>query len=159
MYIYFLFLGIIVGGALLFKLYFSELEIKQKKALHYKKKQYLLTQAERKFFEVLEQAVGDKYYIFPQIHLASLLYVEKRDREWQKYFNKIIKKSVDFVLCDKQYLSPVIAIELNDSSHLQERRKERDVFVQEAMESAGLKLVVVRAQWEYDVEEVRNYLK
>jgi len=124
----------------------------------YIKKNYLLTEAEHRFFIALQKAITNQYYIFPQIHLANLLYIPKRTRNWQSYFNRIIQKSVDFVICEKEYLSPILAIELNDSSHNLPNRIERDHFVETALQEGGLPILSVLAlsnQDYYDIEKLK----
>lgn len=124
----------------------------------YIKKNYLLTEAEHRFFIALQKAINGQYYIFPQIHLANLLYIPKGTRNWQSYFNRIIQKSVDFVICEKEYLSPVLAIELNDSSHNLPNRIERDRFVETALQEGGLPILSVLTlsnQDYYNIEKLR----
>ena len=106
--------------------------------LPYIKKMYLMTMKERELFSILDQCVPTGYYIFPQVHIASILEVKKGEPKWQTYFNKIISKSVDFVIFDKVNISPVLAIELDDHSHTYEKRMIRDQFVNKAFLSLNL---------------------
>ncbi len=106
--------------------------------LPYVKKKYLLTQSERKLFAILNESFSQQYYIFPQIHIASIINVKSGTREWQKYFNKIIRKSNDFTIFDKVNISPLLAIELDDITHDREDRIERDGFVDSAFNAAGI---------------------
>lgn len=127
----------------------------------YKKKQYLLTIAEKNFYDVLKLAIEDtNYYICPMVRLADIIYVDKTD-ERQKYFNKIQSKHIDFLLCDADTLSPMIAIELDDSSHSQKDRKERDKFVDKALETVELEIIRFKARKSYNLNEIRekiNYI-
>ena len=138
------------------------LELKKKPLqqdnLPYSKKKYLLTEAELKFFHVLQQAVGDQYYICPQIYLPSIVFTSAKGRQFYSAFSRIKQKSVDFILCDKQYLSPLCAIELNDSSHNKEKRKQRDVFVSQVLERAELPLISVSVSYNYDVDQIKALL-
>ncbi len=122
----------------------------------YYKKQYLITKAEHQFFNILQEIVRDKYYVFPQIHLASLLEVKNSEKNWRSYFNKIIRKSVDFVICDKQYLKPLLVIELDDLTHYRYKRQDRDQFVNQALESVGLKCLHIRTSYSYNLEELKS---
>jgi len=122
----------------------------------YFKKEYLLTPTERKFFNILEQIISGKFYIFPQIHLDSLLEVKKDEENKMGYRNRINRKSVDFVICDKEYLKPLLAIELDDSSHYRWDRQERDQFVNQALNSVGLKTLRIRVSSPYPFEELKN---
>lgn len=79
--------------------------------------------------------------MFPQIHVASILEVKKGELKWQTYFNKIISKSIDFVIFDKINISPVLAIELDDHTHNFAKRIERDEFVNKAIKDADIKMI------------------
>jgi len=123
--------------------------------LPYVLKRYVMSKAERSFFGVLEQVTdSSKYYIFPQVSLNNLVTVEKGTRSYQTYHNKVDRKSVDFVLFDRNAVSPVLAIELDDSSHDREDRQERDAFVDRVLAKAGLPLLHVRAQAAYDPKQL-----
>jgi len=126
--------------------------------LPYLKKKYFLTAAEREFFNVLERAIENKYYIFPQVHLDKLLFVKKGDQDYIKYLNKINRKSVDFVVVEKNYLNPLLAIELDDSSHGFEKRMKRDAFVERALKDAGIPLLRLKTKRSYGVSEIASFI-
>jgi hypothetical protein len=63
-------------------------------------------------------------------------------RGFYKRRNKILPKHVDFVVCDK-YFKPVLAIELNGSSHRRADRIESDGLKQRVFNDAGLPLIAV----------------
>lgn len=121
----------------------------------YLKKKYFLTNAEREFFKILEEAIEDEYYIFPQVHLSNILFV-KNSRGYYKYLNKINRKSVDFVILEKNSVSPLLAIELDDSSHDLEERKKRDNFVEKVLEGTGIPLLRIRARKSYGASRNQN---
>jgi hypothetical protein len=128
---------------------------KDSEDLPYVLRQYLMSRAERSFFGVLEQVTdSSKYYIFPQLSLAKLVDVEKGTGPYQTYHNKVDQKSVDFVLFDKGALSPVLVVELDDSSHNSENRQERDVLVDRVLAKVGLPILHVRAQAAYDPKQL-----
>ena len=125
----------------------------------YYRKKYLLTEAESSFFRVLEQATENKYYIFPQIRISNLLYVKGNKNDLFRYQSKIKYKSVDFVLTNKNYLNPLLAIELDDSSHNYNKRIKRDNFVKNAFEDAGLPLLRIRCSRSYDINNLKNQIE
>lgn len=112
--------------------------------LPYLKKPYLLTRKERELFSILNDCVPNTYYVFPQIHIASIIEVKKYEKEWQRYFNKIISKSIDFVIFDKENISPILAIELDDNTHMYEKRIIRDEFVNNLFEEVQIKLYRIK---------------
>lgn len=77
-------------------------------------------------------------------------------KNWQIAFNKISSKHFDYVLCDKDDLSVVAIIELDDKSHKQEKSISRDKLIESACSSAGLKLVRFSAKASYQVQVIRE---
>jgi hypothetical protein len=120
----------------------------------YRKKDYLLSKAERSFYEVLTQCVGPDLAIFSKIRILDLVFLAKGTENAQGLRNRVQSKHVDFVLCRRDTLSPVLVIELNDKSHDQQKTRERDEFVGRVFASAGLPLLTVRAQAAYDTREL-----
>lgn len=128
-------------------------------ALPYRRKDYLLSKAERSFFGVLHQAVGQEYLIFAKIRVADLLWMPKGTDSRRSHFNKIQAKHIDFVLCDHDVVRPMLAIELDDSSHGSATRQSRDAFVDEALRTAGLPLLRVPCKAAYNVNELKAQLR
>lgn len=115
-----------------------------KEKLPYIPTSHFMTSSEISFYKQLEVAVGDKYHIVPQVQLSKIITVDKYStREFYKYNNKIDRKTVDFVLYTKPDFKFFKAIELNDYTHDNNKRIQRDLFVKEAMKSAGLQLEIV----------------
>jgi very-short-patch-repair endonuclease len=121
--------------------------------LPYRVRDDFLSPAEASFLHVLQNMIGDKMLIYPQVSLAALFYVSQR-QNWQAFQNKIDRKRVDFLLCDPKTFKPIFAIELDDSSHARPDRVERDDFVNEVFRAAGLPLVRVKAQTTYNTTEL-----
>jgi uncharacterized protein DUF2726 len=125
--------------------------------LPYAKKNYVFSAAERSFYEILRRLVTD-YVVFAKMRLCDLVYVTKDSGSWQTNFNRINRKHLDFVICNKD-LAPVVAIELDDASHDAEDREERDDFVDAVLRAASLPLVRIRAKRSYVLDELRELLK
>ena len=126
----------------------------------YKKLDVLFSPAERSFLGVLNQAVGKNAQIFGKVRVADVLAPRKgmsrSDR--QKAFNKISGKHFDFLLCAKNDLSVLCAVELNDSSHNSKKRKDRDVFLKGACQAANVPLVQITARSTYNINEIQQSL-
>lgn len=119
--------------------------------LPYGLRRSIMSPAERSFFRILEEAVdASQYYIFPQAPLASLVYVQKGSESYLRHVNRIRSKVVDFVLCSRDSLVPVLVVELDDSSHERDDRKERDAFVDSVMNKVKLPILHVKAARDYD---------
>ena len=129
---------------------------KEEKPLYlpYLKKSYLMTKAEHEFYKVLEQAVAGKYHIVPQVQLSNIVQVNKYEKQKQTYRNKIDRKSLDFVLFEKEYFTPYLVIELDDSSHELPDRQNRDHFVDAVLEKAGIKIEHIKTAYAYDLKNL-----
>lgn len=104
---------------------------------------YLLTSYEWKnYMDMREYAAAHGLIICPKIRLADLVEPKKgkNKSEWQKQFNRIKAKHVDFVFCDPEMHVKLI-VELDDRSHEREDRQNRDNFVNAALIGAGYKIV------------------
>ena len=126
----------------------------------YNKIDSLFTPAERSFLGVLNQAIEDNAFVFGKVRVADVLEPAKGTlrKKWQSAFNKINSKHFDFVLCDKNDLSVLCVIELNNKSHNSKKRKDRDKFLTAACESAVLPLIQIPAQAGYNIDEIRQTL-
>lgn len=126
--------------------------------LPYEKLPSVLSAAERSFYGVLCQASDHRYSIFPKLRLGDLVEVPRETPRAMGHKNRINQEHVDFVLCDPNALTPLLAIELDDSSHARIDRQERDAFVDAALDSADLPILHVSAQHAYAPAEVRTLI-
>ncbi len=122
--------------------------------LPYARRDALVTECELAFYHSLAESVGEDYAIFSMVRLADLLRVCEGTPKSQSWQNKINSKHIDFVLCDPESLEPQIAIELDDPSHRRPDRIERDRFVNDAMAAARLPFLRVKAESEYDADDL-----
>ena len=107
----------------------------------YETKQFVMTKAEHDAFNALNQAAGDQYYIFPQVHISTFIDWKVKGQNWNAAMRPINQKSVDFLLCDKVWVNPKLAIELDDATHEREDRIERDTEVERILASAHFPLL------------------
>jgi hypothetical protein len=133
----------------------------QVEQLPYYKITNLLTPAELSFYHVLKIAISEQYDISIKVRLADLVSVQKgMDRvSWGKAFNKIKAKHIDFVLCDKSTSEILCAIELDDPSHQQEKRQQRDQFIEKALSVAKLPFARFYVTRTYQSEEIKQQLQ
>lgn len=127
-------------------------------SFQYINRKKLMTPAERSFYGVLTQAVGNDIEIFSKVRLADIVSPENglSRSDWQKAFNKISAKHIDFVLCAKNNLEILCAIELNDSSHNARSRTDRDGLVETICRSAQVPFLTISAKASYNLEEVKK---
>lgn len=125
----------------------------------YTVKPLLMTQTEAGFFRKLEQAVKERYYVFPQVHMSAILDHHVKGQDWNYAFRHINGKSVDYVLCDLETLQPTYAIELDDYTHDRADRRDRDKEVERIFEAAHLPLVRFRNKDVTEAEIVQALTK
>jgi len=123
--------------------------------LSYKKRDFLLTKNELKFYYVLKSILWDKYSIFCQVRAIDLVEPINDDIVAK---NKIIQKHIDFVICSPKRFQPKLAIELNDSTHKRVDRNQRDNFLDLAFQSAWLPLIFVSTRDMTKKEYLRSLL-
>ena len=127
----------------------------------YEKAPVLFTPAERNFLGVLEQAVNGHHRIMGKVRLADVVNVKSgiSRSEWQKAFNRIQSKHLDFVVCDSSTLAIKFVIELDDKSHDQSPRQDRDAFLDNALKAAGVRVLHFTVRRTYSVQEIQNILR
>jgi len=126
--------------------------------LPYRLRDDFLSPGELTFYRVVSTAVGGQATILTKVNLADIFFVA-RPNENHAYRNRIDRKHVDFLLCDAKTLRPLVGIELDDKSHQRPQRQERDRFVDQVFEVAGLPLVRVPLRSSYSVAELTSTLK
>ena len=124
----------------------------------YKLAQSLLTPSEAAFYSALLLAAGRRYVVFAKVRLADLC--QDLDR-WAdiRAFNKVSSKHVDFVLCDATTFQPVLAVELDDRSHLRADRRSRDAFVDGIFRTMGLGVYRQWVRHSYDPAAIARGLE
>ncbi len=125
----------------------------------YRKKEFLLSIPERKFFEELQKMISDNQSVFPQVPLSAIVSVyASRTRFWQ-YQNKINRKTLDYVIFEKPFLKPLLAIEYDGKTHDQPSRIKRDITVGKILDSAGIKILHVKHKQNIDFNDIRNQIE
>ncbi|MBQ9116318.1 MAG: DUF2726 domain-containing protein, partial [Clostridia bacterium] len=101
----------------------------------YDAKKYLLSRSEQAYYTVILDVLPNDYKVFPQVNLAS--FIVKNDNT---PFRNELFRNVDFIVTNVNY-EPLFVIEINDQTHLNKDRKERDEKVKNICEEAGIPLV------------------
>ncbi|MBL9122033.1 MAG: DUF2726 domain-containing protein [Planctomycetaceae bacterium] len=121
--------------------------------LPYIKRGPLLSRGEMAFYRVLRKAIGRRFHIAFKVRLADL--VTCSEQAWAAGFGHMIARHhIDFVLCDYRSMDVVAAIELDDRSHARNKRVSRDRFIDDALASAGIPLIRIRAAARYNATEL-----
>ncbi len=130
--------------------------------LPYRRKDYLLSIAERNFYEVLNKiSEENNFLLFAKVRLEDLLWLPS-GLSWSErlsFRGRIKSRHIDFVICDRENIRPLLAVELDDSSHEREDRKERDENIDHILHDAGLPILHIPVQQFYNLEEILNQIR
>ena len=94
-----------------------------------------MTAYEYKFYQILK-TLEDEYIIVPQLNLASI--VKKMNNN--KYYNELFR-NIDFAIFTKDYKKLLLLIEINDETHNQRKRKDRDLKVKKICNDIGVSIM------------------
>lgn len=120
------------------------------------RRRYVLTTPEQRFYNVLMRFVRG-HTVLAKVRLADLVEADERHLLWKSNFRHIKARHIDFVICDPA-LSPLIAIELDDSSHLLPGRAARDRDVNQVLKIASLPILRVPVRRTYDAALLEKQL-
>ena len=100
------------------------------------RKKFILSRPERQFYKILRGLVAPNPVLI-KVRLADLIEADERHQLHKTNFDAIKSKHIDFLVCDAA-LCPLIAVELDDSSHQRPDRHARDRDVDRIFEIAAL---------------------
>ena len=126
-------------------------------ALPYCSRQFLLSKGEAAFFHALRAALPPGLMIAPKVRVSDILKCDAA--AWKQGFGgRISQKHVDFVIADARTTEFVLVVELDDRTHRQRDRRDRDDFLDRAFAAAGLEVLHVPAASRYDEARLRTLL-
>lgn len=128
----------------------------------YKAKRYITTKIEFELYKILIQ-ICEKYNLIPltQVVLYEIIEVNlnKYDKRYLKYFNKIASKSIDFVIIDKSTSRIRMCIELDDTTHNTPARIKRDEFLNTLFNEVDISpLIRIKPQKNYNIAEIEKLI-
>lgn len=138
---------------------FFKVQLREGQKFPYRKKDYLLTITEKEFYNTLKQVVDkNNLLIFSKVRLEDLLWLPKGIDHKERFSlrNRIKSRHVDFVICDNQNIKPLLVIELDDSSHDKQSRINRDGFIDNVLDNAGLPILHQKVQNFYNLREIET---
>ena len=141
----------------LIKNFYKEKNIKQEELnKNYKINNNIFTETEKNFYKILKLITDElNLNILSKVRLADIIYTKNKN---YKYFNKIKAKHIDFVLIDKEGNIKLL-IELDDKTHNNYDRKQRDKFINEIFENEKTKLLRINAQYTYNLQEIKQKIQ
>jgi hypothetical protein len=124
-------------------------------------KRQLFTAAERQFLNLIEHAVAGEFRVLSRVRLSDLLSLRKDTnlKIAKSALSKAGTKQVDFVLCNKDDMTPVMVIDLVYGTGQHGHNTQRDFFVNGALETASIPHVRIKAKSGYTVVEIRECIE
>ncbi|KAF0218682.1 MAG: hypothetical protein FD174_2775 [Geobacteraceae bacterium] len=134
--------------------------LKRKQTLPYLSIKPPFTPAERSFLEILDRIVGEEYRIFGKMRLSDIIKPvgESSGNTHTIADDKVEQKSLDFVICRADDLSPVAVVELTDISASRRFLMKRDDFLAEVLSAAGIRLIRFASPASRSFQRVRDIL-
>lgn len=158
-------LAAIAAGASLFGLY-SIIRQRRKRrgnvpaadaagSLPYRRVDALLTPSERALYRILcpiAETVGAE--VFAKVRLDDVIQVRKGAAKYEVHRSKVAACGIDFLLCDRQKLVPLLALQMDGIARGRTNREEHERFLMQALDAVGVPIFRVPARASYDVEEI-----
>lgn len=120
----------------------------------------LVTQYEKYFLDIIEKNFSEDYRVMPQVPLSSIV---NKHKEFSKQYQGELYRTIDIGIFDKDTFSPLLMIEINDSTHKQADRYKRDLKVREILEKANIPLLTFYSSMpnkeNYVINRVKEFLE
>jgi very-short-patch-repair endonuclease len=129
---------------------------KNKKLQNKKMKDYypknLQTNVELILFNMMKKELQN-YYIAPQVAMSAIVQtpIYKKRAQFRTYY-------VDYIICDEKGEKPLLVIELDDTSHNNERREIQDKRKNTVLQLAEIPLLRIRVGENFK-EKIENEIK
>lgn len=124
---------------------------KNEETIYTRKK--LMTDYEYKFYNILKE-LQDNYTIVSQLNLAAVVKKINNNRYYSELF-----RNIDFAIFTKDYQELLLLIELNDQTHNNYNRKDRDLKVKKICNDIGVKLMTFYTKYPNEKAYVINRIK
>ena len=121
------------------------------------RKNAIFTPAEKNFQNLVEQAMGPDYRVLNRVKLSDILTIRNgvSSKASQAAANNADKKYLDFVLCDRNTMKLLGAIDLVDTQGKGYKLK-KDWFVSGALEASSIPHIRIKVKTNYTVDEIRS---
>lgn len=120
----------------------------------------LLSETEKKLFNILEKIAPNDVLIFPKVRVADVLQprAETGSDEWRLARRRISIKHFDFIVCDKSSYEVRFIIELDRAIHETKKPDSYAGFLHTICGTADLDLKRVRVSQSYDPDTLKRDL-
>ena len=116
-------------------------------------KRNFMTNYEYKFYQNIKE-LEDEYQIVPQLNLAAVTKKINNNRYYSELF-----RNIDFAIFSKDYQELLLLIEVNDQTHNNYNRRDRDMKVKKICNDIGVKLITFYTKYPNEKTYVINRIK
>ncbi len=137
--------------------------LNQKQYLPYRLITPILSQREKTAYYIIKEYCNShNLELFSKIRIADFITPKftNQNQEFYTWFNKISAKHVDFLIVQQGTFRPLLAIEIDDTTHYRPDRQQRDELINNIYYSVGLPIYHCwNLQKETMISEIENTLK
>ncbi|MBZ2164044.1 DUF2726 domain-containing protein [Alteromonas stellipolaris] len=130
-------------------------------AFPFRRKPQLFTPVEHSFLNLIEQAMGREFRIICRVRLSDIVSVRQsaNKKTASQAISRASSRQLDFILVDKQDMSPILAIDLVHNQGKEGYKTQRDWFVSGALDAAGVPHARIKVKSGYTVDDIRECLE
>ncbi len=100
---------------------------------------HFLSPEQATYFKMILSAVGDTFAVCPRVYLADIISVPQDEAD--HFMEKLNGIQIDFLMCDKDTLQPLVAVVLSGETDITDDWRDREYFLDDVFEAAKLPLV------------------
>lgn len=127
----------------------------------YKRRGHFLRDADRAMFDALRQALGQAYHVFAKVKLSELVepQSESGNRVHQLHWIKVHRQTIDFLVCRRHDLEPLVAIRVLPKAEYARRGLAAQDVMDTVLRDIGFPKVTLVEKKSYDPEDLKKKLK
>lgn len=127
----------------------------------FRQKPQLFTPVEHTFLKLIEQAVGQEFRIVCRVRLSDVVTVRQQTNKKNAgmALSRAASRQLDFVLCDREDMRPILAIDLVHSQGKDGYKTQKDWFVTGALDAASVPHARIKVKSGYSIEDIRECIE
>lgn len=127
----------------------------------YKRRGLFMREVDRTLFESLRQVLGQAYHVFVKVKLSELVepQVESGNRVHQLHWIKVHRQTVDFLICRRHDMAPLVAIRLFPKTEYARRGLSPHDIIDTVLRDIGLPSLTLTERKTYDPDDLKKKLR
>lgn len=127
----------------------------------YKRRRRFLGEADRALFDCLQRVLGQAYHVFVKVKLSDLVepQVESGNRVHQLHWIKVHRQTIDFLICRKHDMAPLVAIRVLPRIDYARRGISSHDVIDTVLRDIGLPRITLSEKKRYDPDDLKKKLK